>query len=39
MPLLPGTGLLGDVNQVLDEAEVIGYPVIVKSSAGGGESE
>ncbi|KUJ09126.1 glutathione synthetase ATP-binding domain-like protein [Mollisia scopiformis] len=36
VPLLPGTGLLGDVNQVLDEADVIGYPVIVKSSAGGG---
>jgi len=36
VPLLPGTGLLDDVDQALREAERIGYPVMIKSSAGGG---
>ena len=36
MPLLPGTGLLDDVEQALAEAERIGYPVMLKSTAGGG---
>ena len=36
MPLLPGTGLLDDLDQALHEAEVIGYPVMLKSTAGGG---
>ncbi len=36
IPLLPGTGLLEDVAQALVEAEKIGYPVMLKSTAGGG---
>jgi len=36
VPLLPGTGLLKDVPHALDEAARIGYPVMLKSTAGGG---
>ncbi len=36
VPLLPGTGLLKDVSHALAEAAVIGYPVMLKSTAGGG---
>lgn len=36
VPLLPGTGLLNDLTQALTEAEQIGYPVMLKSTAGGG---
>lgn len=36
VPLLPGTGLLPDVETALREAEAIGYPVMLKSTAGGG---
>jgi urea carboxylase len=36
IPLLPGTGVLGDLQQALREAERIAYPVMLKSSAGGG---
>jgi urea carboxylase len=36
VPLLPGTGLLTDVEEALCEAERIGYPVMLKSTAGGG---
>jgi urea carboxylase len=36
VPLLPGTGLLDDVDQARREAEQIGYPVMLKSTAGGG---
>lgn len=36
VPLLPGSGLLADVHQALAEAERIGYPVMLKSTAGGG---
>ncbi|UYI48032.1 urea carboxylase [Vibrio natriegens] len=36
VPLLPGTELLKDKQQALDEANVIGYPVMLKSTAGGG---
>src|SRR4051794_11766715 len=36
LPLLPGTGLLGDVGEALREAARIGYPVMLKSTAGGG---
>jgi urea carboxylase len=35
-PLLPGTGLLDDLQHALREAEAIGYPVMLKSTAGGG---
>ncbi|QTO23027.1 urea carboxylase [Burkholderia seminalis] len=34
--LLPGTGLLDDVATALAEADAIGYPVMLKSTAGGG---
>jgi urea carboxylase len=36
VPLLPGTGLLDGVEQALIEAQRIGYPVMLKSTAGGG---
>ncbi len=36
VPLLPGSGLLHDVEQAKAEAQRIGYPVMLKSSAGGG---
>ena len=36
VPLLPGTGLLDDVTQALTAAAAIGYPVMLKSTAGGG---
>jgi urea carboxylase len=36
MPLLPGTGLLDDLDHALHEAQAIGYPVMLKSTAGGG---
>ncbi|WP_321905332.1 5-oxoprolinase/urea amidolyase family protein [Paraburkholderia tropica] len=34
--LLPGTGLLADVQAALDAAASLGYPVMLKSTAGGG---
>ncbi|BCO28778.1 hypothetical protein MIZ03_3688 [Rhodoferax lithotrophicus] len=36
VPLLPGTGLLANLDTALAQAAVIGYPVMLKSSAGGG---
>lgn len=36
VPLLPGTGLLPDVETALAEAERIGYPVMLKATGGGG---
>ncbi|AFT69446.1 Urea amidolyase related protein [Alloalcanivorax dieselolei B5] len=36
VPLLPGTGLLTDPEQALAAANHIGYPVMLKSTAGGG---
>ena len=36
VPLLPGTGLLGSVGEAQMEAGKIGFPVILKSTAGGG---
>ncbi len=36
VPLLPGTGLLKDVAEAKLEAQIIGYPVMLKSTAGGG---
>ena len=36
VPLLPGTPLLADKQQALDAAESIGFPVMLKSTAGGG---
>ena len=36
VPLLPGSGLLDDMEQARAEAARIGYPVMLKSTAGGG---
>jgi urea carboxylase len=36
VPLLPGSGLLESVDDALSAAEKIGYPVMLKSTAGGG---
>ena len=36
VPLMPGTGLLEDVEHAVSEAERIGYPVMLKATAGGG---
>ncbi len=36
IPLLPGTGVLADEDEAVREAEKIGFPVILKASAGGG---
>ena len=36
LPLLPGTELLADLPAALEAAENIGYPVMLKSTAGGG---
>lgn len=36
LPLLPGSEVLRDVTHALEEADRIGYPVILKASGGGG---
>ena len=36
VPMLPGTGVLKDVDAALKAAERIGYPTMLKSTAGGG---
>ena len=36
LPLLPGTGLLASPEEAATEARRIGYPVMLKSTAGGG---
>lgn len=36
VPMTPGTGLLDSLEQALEEADRIGYPVMLKSTAGGG---
>ena len=36
VPLLPGTGLLNNLEEAVSEAAKIGYPIILKSTAGGG---
>ena len=36
LPTIPGSGMLRDEAHALDEAERIGYPVLIKPSAGGG---
>ena len=36
LPTIPGSGMLRDDSQALSEAERIGYPVLIKPSAGGG---
>ncbi|MFF5145758.1 5-oxoprolinase/urea amidolyase family protein [Streptomyces sp. NPDC013157] len=36
VPLAPGTGLLADLDEARREASVIGYPVMLKATGGGG---
>ncbi len=36
VPIVPGTGLLEDLEDAKREADRIGYPVMLKASAGGG---
>jgi urea carboxylase len=36
VPLPPGTGLLQSLEEAMDEATRIGYPIMLKSTAGGG---
>jgi urea carboxylase len=36
VPMLPGTGVLKDVDAALKAAEAVGYPTMLKSTAGGG---
>ena len=36
LPLLPGTGVLRDSKDAIEQAAVVGYPVILKASGGGG---
>ena len=36
VPMLPGSGLLDDVNAALSAADEVGYPTMLKSTAGGG---
>ena len=36
VPLAPGSGLIRDVEHAMSEAARIGYPVMLKSTAGGG---
>lgn len=36
VPLTPGTGLLGSVDEAVASATQLGYPVMLKSTAGGG---
>ncbi len=36
VPLIPGTGILTELSEAIESADFIGYPVMLKSSAGGG---
>ena len=36
VPLTPGTGLLASLDEAISSAELLGYPVMLKSTAGGG---
>lgn len=36
LPLLPGTGVLRDVDDAVNQAQKIGFPVMLKASGGGG---
>src|SRR5205823_2570608 len=36
VPLLPGTGLLSSAGDAVEAARTIGYPVMLKSTTGGG---
>ncbi|MGB6686944.1 MAG: urea carboxylase [Terracidiphilus sp.] len=36
VPMLPGTGVLRDLDDAMEQAAALGFPVMLKSSAGGG---
>jgi acetyl-CoA carboxylase biotin carboxylase subunit len=36
LPLLPGTGVLKDVDDAVEQAKKVGFPVMLKASGGGG---
>ncbi|MFI1925221.1 5-oxoprolinase/urea amidolyase family protein [Streptomyces sp. NPDC020377] len=36
VPLAPGTGLLADLPEALEQARLVGYPVMLKATGGGG---
>ncbi|WP_327182114.1 5-oxoprolinase/urea amidolyase family protein [Streptomyces sp. NBC_01334] len=36
VPLAPGTGLLADLPDALEQARLVGYPVMLKATGGGG---
>jgi acetyl-CoA carboxylase biotin carboxylase subunit len=36
LPLLPGTGVLADARDAVEQATAVGFPVILKASGGGG---
>ncbi|BBC37850.1 Urea carboxylase [Streptomyces graminofaciens] len=36
VPLLPGTGLLSSLDEALDRASALGYPMMLKATGGGG---
>lgn len=36
VPMLPGTGILSSLDQALKSAQDIGYPIVLKATAGGG---
>ncbi len=36
VPVLPGSGVISSEKEALEQAEEIGYPVIIKAAAGGG---
>ncbi|HEY0236766.1 MAG TPA: urea carboxylase [Afipia sp.] len=36
VPLLPGSGLIDTAEQAMEQAELIGFPLMLKSTAGGG---
>ncbi len=36
VPLLPGSGLLEDIHAAIEAADRIGYPIMLKSTSGGG---
>ncbi len=36
LPLLPGTGVLADAKDAVEQATAVGFPIILKASGGGG---
>ena len=36
IPVVPGSGLVGEFSEALDTAEDVGYPILLKAAAGGG---